>query len=212
MKLTKLKGWGRVLLPAFLLIILIQGVLSLPEVQHRFFPEKVWPDKLLIVVKGCAHLRKNISDLEGEFLLLNYPAVPVLFSDVNYFDYRWILNLPRWVTNNLHLTFVSTTKDSFEGHYYLARKNFFHAEEKLKFLELRLNYLFVTSQFLNGSQNSNNQTRSQMQNQMAELQDQFEKYHHKLNIFRRKLQKMGKTLDMQACPADKRLSTRRNNY
>ena len=212
MKLTKLQGWGKVLLPAFLLIILIQGVLSLPEVQHRFFPEKVWPDKLLIVVKGCAHLRKNISDLEGEFLLLNYPAVPVLFSDVNYFDYRWILNLPRWVTNNLHLTFVSTTKDSFEGHYYLARKNFFHAEEKLKFLELRLNYLFVTSQFLNGSQNSNNQTRSQMQNQMAELQDQFEKYHHKLNIFRRKLQKIGKTLDMQACPADKRLSTRRNNY
>ena len=212
MKLTKLKGWGRVLLPAFLLIILIQGVLSLPEVQHRFFPEKVWHDKLLIVVEECAHVRKTLIDLEGELALLNYPAVPVWFSDLNYFDYRWILNLPRWVTNNLHLTFVSTTKDSFEGHYYLARKNFFHAEEKLKFLELRLNYLFVTSQFLNGSQNSNNQTRSQMQNQMAELQDQFEKYRHKLNIFRRKLQKIGKTLDMQACPADKRLSTRRNNY
>ena len=212
MKLTKLKGWGRVLLPAFLLIILIQGVLSLPEVQHRFFPEKVWHDKLLIVVEECAHVRKTLIDLEGELALLNYPAVPVWFSDLNYFDYRWILNLPRWVTNNLHLTFVSTTKDSFEGHYYLARKNFFHAEEKLIFLELILDHLRVTSQALNGSLNSDNQKRSQIQSQIAGLRVQLEKYRHKLNIFRRKLQKIGKTLDMQACPADKRLSTRRNNY
>ena len=200
MKLIKSPDWGRILLPAFLLIILIQGVMYLPEVRVGLFPEKIWQGRLRLVAKGCDQVKESLISLEAELAALN-PSSELCFSpDRNYSGNGRTPDLSQVVINAR----ASTAQNSFEKHYYLARKKFVHTEAKLKNLELVLdNLLFsTTSQRLDGIPYSGNHDTVLIQEQIHALRQQCQQYANKLNICAKRLQKLrgyaNKQIDSQA--------------
>lgn len=210
MKLIKPKDWERILLPVFLLIIMIQGVMQLPEVRVRFFPEKVWQDRFSLIARGCVQIRGNLIALDAELAALNFLSEPSFFSYQNYFGNGWITDFCQWVVNGLRLKVGSPDQNSFERHHYLARRKFFHAEMKLKYLEPMLENLRLstTSQGIDGAPNFRNHDSILIQNQIYALRQQCQQYEDILDSYAKRLQKLRELSDKQIILSDKPISTK----
>lgn len=198
MKLIKSIDWGRILLPAFLLIILIQGVMYLPEVRVGLFPEKVWQYRLRLVAKGCNQVKESLISLEGELTGLNYPSGPGFSNDRNHYG-NGRADFFQVVTNTWYSLVAPTAQNSFEKNYYLARKNFFHAEAKLINLELMLDNLLLStnSQRIDGIPYYGNHDTVLIQKQIHTLRQQCQQCENKLNIQAKRLQQLRKYADRQ---------------
>jgi hypothetical protein len=207
MKLNKSKDWGRILLPAFLLIISIQGVLFFPEVRVRFFPKEIWQERLRLVARGCAQVKASLTSLEADLAGLNFPSGPGLSPDINCNGNRETKDIFQVLIYAWYSMVAPTPQISFEKRHFLARKAFVHLEMKLNNLELMLDNLVfsINTQCIDGISYFSNYDNASIQKQIETLRQKCRQYESNLNIQAKRLQQIREY-------ADKEIPHRQRNF
>lgn len=131
----KAPRWGGLLLSGGLLLVLAQGVIRLPEVEGRLFPEKRWEAKLSLVQGECHKVASNLETLSLTLLALNPDLALRLSSGV----------LPNsWTQGRLQLPDLLGylfPELSRERKLRLAKKASNNATIKLRYIETTLEAL-----------------------------------------------------------------------
>jgi hypothetical protein len=197
MKLSKPKDWGRILLPSFLLIILIQGLMLLPELRVGFFPEKVWGARLCAITKECGQVNESLILLQADLARLNYLSGSGFPSGRNSNGNRRGLYLSQVFINTWHSIMAPTDLYIFERNFYLARKKFFHTEIKLSNLQLMLDNLAfsIKTHRIDGSPYFGNHNTELLQKQLQVLRQDCQQYASQLNIQAKRLKQFRMHMD-----------------